>query len=270
MKEIIQELNPFLIQEQPEVTIHYENFIYKKEKKKKEENKFKIGMYVSWLYKGKKKYGFIKKLREKGALVIDKNEKEKIKKLTELTIEEDKKNEEDSFEPEPELESPKIEEKKDNINYSHTSKKYKWLSTFNVGEPFKYNNIEYPSVENAFHAQKISDDDPRKEEYQMLFSTNKEPILPAKEAKKMSNKTFFKQNNFLLRKDWDTVKNSFMKEISEEYYLSNKEFLTKLIETNDKNLIYTGIGIDNYWGIHKGEGENNHGKILMELREELK
>ena len=61
-----------------------------------------------------------------------------------------------------------------------------------------------------------------------------------------------------------------MKEISKEYYLSNKEFLIKLIETGEKKLLHTGIGIDKYWGIHKGEGENYHGKILMELREELK
>ena len=27
--------------------------------------------------------------------------------------------------------------------------------------------------------------------------------------------------------------------------------------------------IDNYWGMNKNGGENNHGKILMELRKEL-
>ena len=84
----------------------------------------------------------------------------------------------------------------------------------------------------------------------------------------MSSKDFFKKNNFLLRKDWKTIQNPLMKEISEEYYLSNKEYLDKLIETGDKKLIHTGN--DNYWGVHKGEGENYHGKILMELREELK
>ena len=44
-------------------------------------------MKVSWERKGKKKMGVIKKLKGKGALVVDENEKEKVRQLNKLIIE---------------------------------------------------------------------------------------------------------------------------------------------------------------------------------------
>ena len=43
----------------------------------------------------------------------------------------------------------------------------------------------------------------------------------------------------------------------------------KLKETGDKTLNHTGFRIDGYWGIKGNEGENNHGKILMKIRNDL-
>ena len=43
----------------------------------------------------------------------------------------------------------------------------------------------------------------------------------------------------------------------------------KLKETGDKVLIHTGFRIDDYWGVKSGKGENNHGKILMKIRNDL-
>ena len=129
--------------------------------------------------------------------------------------------------------------------------------------------MEYSSVENAFHAQKVDDNDERVEEYRLALSTNVDEPLKPNEAKKFGGKKSFGENGFTLRPDWDKVKLKIMKEITREYYLSNQKFLDKLINTGNKKLVHSGFRIDDYWGVKKTGGENNHGKILMELREEL-
>ena len=43
----------------------------------------------------------------------------------------------------------------------------------------------------------------------------------------------------------------------------------KLKKTGNRELLHTGPRIDTYWGINSKEGENHHGKILMEIRKEL-
>ena len=62
-------------------------------------------------------------------------------------------------------------------------KENKWLSTFNLANPFKYNGMEYPTVEHAFHAQKVADDDPMVEEYRYALSTNVVDVLTPNDAK---------------------------------------------------------------------------------------
>jgi ribA/ribD-fused uncharacterized protein len=157
------------------------------------------------------------------------------------------------------------------LYYYSNSKENKWLSTFNIANPFKYNGMEYPTVEHAFHAQKVADDDPMVEEYRLALSTNVTDVLTPNDAKKFGGPTSFKENNFTLRSDWNSVRLKIMEEISREYYQSNREFIDKLINTEEKLLIHKGFRIDDYWGVKKEDkGENNHGKILMKLREEFK
>jgi ribA/ribD-fused uncharacterized protein len=162
------------------------------------------------------------------------------------------------------------EEKQERLYFNH-SKQNKWLSTFNKAEPFKYNGMEYPMVEHAFHAQKVSDDNPRVEEYRTALSSNVNDILTPSAAKKFGGKDFFKENDFTLRNDWDDVKLKIMEEIIRDYYISNKDLIDKLIETDNKLLVHKGFGINTFWGVDKNnEGRNNQGNILMKLREEFK
>ena len=175
-------------------------------------------------------------------------------------------------EPEPEIEELKeITELKEieELKYSNKSKENNWLSTFNIAEPFKYNGIEYSNVENAFQAHKVHDNDEKVDEYRMALSTNIDDVLTPKLAQTFGGKASFKENGFTLREDWDKVKLKIMKDIIEEYYLSNKKYLEKLMQTKDKKLVYMDSKDNNYWGTGKNGGENNHGKILMELRERL-
>ena len=50
-------------------------------------NQFKEGIKVSWTYKEKKKMGVIKKIKGKGALVVEEKGKEKVRQLKDLSIE---------------------------------------------------------------------------------------------------------------------------------------------------------------------------------------
>ena len=164
-----------------------------------------------------------------------------------------------------ELEIAKDISKKENdtIKYYSKSKDNKWLSTFNVGNPFEYDGYTYPTVEHAFHAQKIDPDDTKSKEYKEKF-TDKD--LKPNEAKKLGGKKSFKENNYKLRKDWDKIKLRLMKEITETYYKNNSQLLDKLLSTKNKELLHSGPRIDDFWGVNKNGGENHHGKILMEIR----
>jgi predicted NAD-dependent protein-ADP-ribosyltransferase YbiA (DUF1768 family) len=130
--------------------------------------------------------------------------------------------------------------------------------------------MEYSSVESAFHAQKVADDDVNVGEYRSALSTNVVDILEPARAKTFGGKKNFVENNFTLRRDWDRVKLEIMEEITREYYLSNQDLIGKLIETGDKLLLHKGFRIDTFWGVNKNGGDNHHGKILMKLREEFK
>ena len=71
IKELVEDINPFLTEEEPEVIIKHENYEYVKEKKEKKikprkdtiSSEFTVGSKVSWVYKDTKKYGIIKELK---------------------------------------------------------------------------------------------------------------------------------------------------------------------------------------------------------------
>ena len=152
------------------------------------------------------------------------------------------------------------------IKYFSRSKENKWLSAFNKGKEFTYKGYTYPTVEHAFHAQKIDPKDSQLDAYKTKLS---DKDLKPSEAKKIGGKRSFKENNYKFRNDWDKIKLKLMKEITEEYYKENPKFLTKLKETGNKELLHTGPRIDKFWGITKDGGENHHGKILMEIRDNM-
>ena len=85
IQELIKDINPFLIDQEPEVTILHEEKEYKKEKE--EEKTFKVGMKVSWERKGKKRYGIIKEIKGRGGLIEDQKGKQQIRQFKDLLIE---------------------------------------------------------------------------------------------------------------------------------------------------------------------------------------
>ena len=289
IKTLVETFQPFHTVKKPEVSLimDVENekpkkkIIKKKVKKGVKELIFNSGDIVHWVSKDKILSGFVVGDTEKGAKKVKIKTIEGKKYMIDVGIvnkgehepepqQEEEKEDEEENEEEVQVEEVNIDEQ-DKLYYFSNSKQNKWLSSFNKAQPFKYNGIEYPTVEHAFHAQKLSDDDPEVENYRYALSTNVADVLPPNEAKKFGGKKSFKENGFTLRSDWEKVKLKLMEEITREYYDANSEFIHKLVNTGEKLLVHKGFRIDDYWGV-KGDdkGKNNHGNILMKLREEFK
>ena len=115
-------------------------------------------------------------------------------------------------------------------------------------------HIEFPTVEHAYVATKTMDPN-----LQLEISK----VKKSGEVKKLGRK-------INLRSDWDEVKLSIMNMLVRKKFISDWNLTYKLISTEDKELIEGNTWGDTYWGVCRGEGENNLGKILMKVREELR
>lgn len=113
--------------------------------------------------------------------------------------------------------------------------------------------ITYGSAEAAFQAQKVLDDEEKKRFIDIT------PLQAKRLGKKVE-----------LRKDWEEVKVNIMKEVVRCKFFQNLNLAEKLLQTGDAELIEGNKWRDYFWGMCNGKGKNNLGKILMEVREEVK
>lgn len=129
---------------------------------------------------------------------------------------------------------------------------YAFLSNF---EPCKvsFNGRMYRTVEHAFQAAKSLDIVEQK-----LFQFVGDPG----EAKKWGRQ-------IKLRPDWETVKESIMKDLLRQKFTQEK-FKKLLLETCNATIIEGNNHKDTYWGVYKGTGKNRLGELIMEVRKEIK
>lgn len=129
---------------------------------------------------------------------------------------------------------------------------YRFLSNF-WEAPVTFEGIEFRNNECAFQAMKTLNMSERK-----AFAN-----LPPNEGKKMGRRV-------TLRKDWEEVKTDIMLDICRAKFSQNEELKGKLLATGDDYLQETNTWNDTCWGVCNGIGENRLGKILMQVREELR
>lgn len=72
-----------------------------------------------------------------------------------------------------------------------------------------------------------------------------------------------------LHKNWEEIKDNVMLFALREKF-SNPELRNKLLATGDEELIEGNWWRDTYWGVCEGVGKNKLGKLLMQVRKELK
>jgi ribA/ribD-fused uncharacterized protein len=113
-------------------------------------------------------------------------------------------------------------------------------------------------VEGEFQASKC----------QRALDRNRFIGLPPAKAKKLGRQV-------PLRADWESVKDVVMYELVLKKFTDHPDLARKLLATGNGGLVEGNYWHDNYWGIcHCStcpwKGENKLGKILMEVREELR
>lgn len=128
---------------------------------------------------------------------------------------------------------------------------YEFLSNF-YPTKLSFDGITYYNSEAAYQAQKCLLETDR-----LQFA-----LLSADEAKRLGQK-------LEIRPDWDEVKYGIMEKVVYAKFTQNPALAQDLLDTGDKTLKEGNYWRDLYWGVSlkTGEGENNLGKILMNLRE---
>jgi ribA/ribD-fused uncharacterized protein len=111
----------------------------------------------------------------------------------------------------------------------------------------------YPSVEHAYQAAKFIDPVVRREFMDMTAGQAKR-----RGAKKTG-----------LRPDWEEIKVGVMTGLIRQKF-QHESFRDKLLETEDRYIEETNHWGDRFWGVCEGKGENVLGKIIMEIREEIR
>ena len=129
---------------------------------------------------------------------------------------------------------------------------YRFLSNFQRC-PIVHDGIFYPSAEHAYVAAKTLDLDERIEI----------SLLPGPGKAKAYGKIM------KVRPDWNEVKFDLMKEIIRKKF-HNSELKEMLLATGNEELVEVNTWGDTVWGVCNGTGLNWLGKILMEVRSELR
>ena len=138
------------------------------------------------------------------------------------------------------------------------SNQYEFMSNF-YNAPIIYDDLTYRNNEAAFQAQKLANEEERKR-----FCT----YSPSK-AK-------LEGRNCKLREDWEDIKYQVMYNIVKAKFSQNVELKKQLLATGTEELIEGNWWHDNCWGdcfcerCKDVKGQNNLGKILMRVREEIK
>lgn len=129
---------------------------------------------------------------------------------------------------------------------------YGFLSNFHPSTIY-IDGKSYATVEHAYQAHKTLDEASRE-----LIRRAKTPS----EAKKLGQ-------GVQLRSDWEDVKIDLMRSFIRQKF-ENPFLRPQLLDTGDAELIENNYWNDRFWGVCRGVGQNWLGKILMEVRDEMR
>lgn len=128
---------------------------------------------------------------------------------------------------------------------------YRWLSNFWPCD-IVVGDLTFGSTEAAYQAAKCAKKD---------LAKHFQHLSPG-DAKRMGR-------GVTLRSDWEAVKLQVMEDLLRQKF-STPQMRGKLLATGDAELIEGNHWNDTFWGVCRGKGENNLGKLLMKIREDLR
>jgi ribA/ribD-fused uncharacterized protein len=129
---------------------------------------------------------------------------------------------------------------------------YRFLSNFWTAQVY-FDGLCYPTVEHAYQAAKTLNLDQR--------DVIRQQITPGN-AKKLGAVVD-------MRSDWDDVKIDIMYELNKQKFFRDPDLRNALLQTSGRYIEETNHWGETFWGVCNGVGQNNLGKILMKIREEL-
>lgn len=116
-----------------------------------------------------------------------------------------------------------------------------------------YEGHSYRTVEHAFQAAKTFDEEARRR-----IRNEASPAGAKRRGKAVE-----------LRPDWESIKVDIMRSLLVQKF-GTEPLKSKLLKTGSAKLIEGNWWGDRFWGVCEGKGENHLGRLLMEIREELR
>jgi ribA/ribD-fused uncharacterized protein len=141
------------------------------------------------------------------------------------------------------------------IHFYSTRDAYGCFSNFSA-HGIQLKGVWWPTSEHYFQAQKFAGT-PHEEQVRLAKSP--------KQAAEMG-----RERSRPLRGDWEQVKDDVMREAVLQKFLTHADIQQTLLSTGDEELV-EATSNDYYWGCGtNGTGKNMLGKILMEVRAEIR
>jgi N-glycosidase YbiA len=141
------------------------------------------------------------------------------------------------------------------IYFYSTRDAYGCFSNFSA-HPIELKGKRWPTSEHYFQAQKFAGT-----EHEEQVRLTKTPKQAAEMGRDRSRP---------LREDWEQVKDDVMREVVRQKFLTHQDIQKVLLGTGEEELI-EATTYDYYWGCGtKKTGKNMLGKILMEIRAEIR
>lgn len=132
---------------------------------------------------------------------------------------------------------------------------YRWLDNF-FECPVMFEGDLYPTSENAFQAAKA-----------MWADRDKFFTCDPYKAKELGRQVKMSERDLEL---WNQRRKHVMRKVVFDKFTRNPELREKLLATGNKHLEEANMHGDIFWGTVDGVGENNLGKLLMEIRSTLR
>jgi ribA/ribD-fused uncharacterized protein len=118
--------------------------------------------------------------------------------------------------------------------------------------------IPYYTTEHAFQAAKST-------EFVDYVAISRIPAKDARDAKAYGN-------TIQLRPGWNDIRIQVMTDLVRQKFNNSMELQNLLLSTGDQHLQEGNTWNDRYWGVdlRTGLGDNNLGKVLMQIRDEIR
>lgn len=141
------------------------------------------------------------------------------------------------------------------VHFYGTNERYGCFSNF-ASFPIELKGKTWPTSEHYFQAQKFAGTD-----HEEAIRLERSPMIAARMGRDRKRP---------LRADWESMKDDLMREAVRAKFEQHPEILEVLLSTGEAEIVERTKN-DSYWGDGgDGSGRNMLGRILMEVRAELR